>query len=70
MIATTAHAPDGDRERCLAAGMDEYLTKPIQFDELFAALERVGRRLGGPGQPGTDDRTAPIHGSPVDQRIV
>ena len=41
VIATTGHALEGDRERCLASGMDEYLTKPIQFDELFAALERV-----------------------------
>ncbi len=44
VIATTAHAMDGDRERCLAAGMDDYFQKPIEFDELFAALERVTRQ--------------------------
>jgi CheY-like chemotaxis protein len=37
----TAHALDRDRERCLAAGMDAYLTKPIQLDKLFEMLERV-----------------------------
>ncbi len=43
IVATTAHAMTGDRERCLLAGMDEYLSKPIHRQELLAVLARLGR---------------------------
>jgi signal transduction histidine kinase/ActR/RegA family two-component response regulator len=43
IVALTAHAMKGDRERCLEAGMDGYLSKPIRREELYAMIEQVRR---------------------------
>jgi CheY-like chemotaxis protein len=44
IIALTAHAMKGDRGRCLAAGMDDYVAKPLRIRELLEALGRLTAR--------------------------
>ena len=41
VIAMTAHAMDGDRDRCLAAGMDDYISKPMRHGDLLEVLQRA-----------------------------
>ena len=51
IVAMTAHAMTGDRERCLAAGMDDYVCKPINPQAMFDAIERVLPQTSMPGSP-------------------
>jgi CheY-like chemotaxis protein len=51
IVAMTAHAMKGDRERFLESGMDEYVSKPISQERLREVLRTLGRPLGGPASP-------------------
>ncbi|MGK5092540.1 response regulator [Deltaproteobacteria bacterium TL4] len=57
IIAVTANAIQGDRERCIQAGMDDYISKPIEEKELLSVLERWGKQIAVPasGQEETQE---------------
>jgi len=58
IVAMTAHTMPGDRERCLAAGMDDYVSKPLQLAEFFEVIEHLTApgacRPATPPTPGTE----------------
>jgi len=61
ILAMTAHAMKGDRQRCLDAGMDEYICKPIRGKQLYGAISRL---VGGRGNV-ADDATDAGNSQPV-----
>lgn len=75
IIAMTAHAMEGDRERCIQAGMDDYISKPINWQEMFKLIKKWGKvrieaslSLDVKAMGKKESAEAKRNGSPIDMK--
>jgi CheY-like chemotaxis protein/HPt (histidine-containing phosphotransfer) domain-containing protein len=68
IVAMTAHAMTGDKDRCLAAGMDGYISKPIRAADLFATIDQV--MADTPGSAATETAESPPATEVVDWTVA
>jgi two-component system sensor histidine kinase/response regulator len=69
IIALTAHAIEGDRERCLARGMDDYMSKPFTKQQLGNMIQRWVQHSDGETETASD-RLEAVNAEPVEARVV
>jgi CheY-like chemotaxis protein/HPt (histidine-containing phosphotransfer) domain-containing protein len=71
IVALTAHAAKDDRDRCIAAGMDAYISKPVTANELFETIESVatGRKVTEPKDPAAESEGAVIDETALMARV-
>lgn len=65
IVALTAHAIAGDRERCLAQDMDDYLSKPFRLPQLIAVVQRWMPQSGSPFSNKSNTTSQPVGGIPL-----
>lgn len=68
IVAMTAHAMKGDRERCLAAGMDAYVSKPIHLEEFLQIMQKIAGDTSAPGPASGAPGKFAQHGGPEELR--
>jgi DNA-binding response OmpR family regulator len=71
IVAMTANAMQGDRDLCLAAGMDDYVAKPVEVRSLRAALERAASHKPSPAKQQMPETPGPAEtDEPIDWNVL